>query len=272
MNKLFKINGWIILLFAMIYVDLFEQYKNSTFDFPFLLAIIDTIIRSIIILFYPIYYKNKNNVSYKKYRNICLYNILIIFGISIILGLLTNYIFLGVLGAIIYFCIGILLYNDNTKYSKNNIKKDNYKKQSKCKICNQIIEDKIKYDGYCKACYTIKKDVASEEADNIEEEIFVCDECGSTVSETDNICPNCGAIFTEEGNNSNNEFLSKQETEYQKNSNCVESSTKEKNVVKKENFDVKYDRLIKLKKLYDKKILTKEEFEHEKGIILESDE
>ena len=100
----------------------------------------------------------------------------------------------------------------------------------------------------------------------------MCDECGSTVSETDNICPNCGAIFTEEGNNSNNEFLSKQETEYQKNSNCVESSTKEKNVVKKENFDVKYDRLIKLKKLYDKKILTKEEFEHEKGIILESDE
>lgn len=85
---------------------------------------------------------------------------------------------------------------------------------------------------------------------NIEEnnaEQFKCDNCGALVKESDTICPKCGEKFDDE------------EEE-------IIEELKEKS-----NMDQKYSDLTKLKKLLDKDIISKEEFEKEKKKILNNE-
>ena len=84
------------------------------------------------------------------------------------------------------------------------------------------------------------------------EEEFTCDNCGAVVQEDAEECPNCGCSFVDD----------------------VEEDEKEKEPEKtkptksKSSMDQKYSDLNKLKKLLDKNIITKEEFEKEKKKIL----
>ena len=82
----------------------------------------------------------------------------------------------------------------------------------------------------------IKDDVNDEFFEDINVGDFICDNCGCVVEEYAKFCPKCGEKF--------------------------EGSFDESNI------ENKYDNLIKLKELLDKKVITKEEFELEKKKIL----
>ena len=85
------------------------------------------------------------------------------------------------------------------------------------------------------------------------EYVFVCANCGSKVKESAKKCPECGELFEEE-------VGKKQEIK----------SNKKKDSTSRTNIDQKYSDLNKLKKLLDKNIITKEEFEKEKKKILKN--
>lgn len=121
--------------------------------------------------------------------------------------------------------------------------------QTLCWKCNRSKGSKIIEDNKT-------KQEPKEEIDenDIEEETFTCDSCGSQVSETDEKCPNCGAVFVDDEED-------KKEKESPKDKNKKEK-TKDSNVNKK------YSDLKKLKELLDNEIITQEEFEEEKKKIL----
>lgn len=78
-------------------------------------------------------------------------------------------------------------------------------------------------------------------------ELFACSNCGAICKEDDKFCENCKEIFDDE--------------------DCIHEEIME--VQKKESdMDIKYRDLTKLKKLLDKDIISKEEFEKEKKKIL----
>lgn len=139
--------------------------------------------------------------------------------------------------AFLYYWINKDLWVDKSKKKKSNQRK---KEESyKCDNCGAMVSE---LDNKCPTCGLLFENVIEPK----ETTQFKCDNCGAIVGESDIKCFNCGESFIEE--------------------NEVEIN----NVSTKENFDDKYDKLIKLKDLYDKKILSDEEFEHEKRIILES--
>ncbi len=130
--------------------------------------------------------------------------------------------------------------------------------------------------------------------DNNENIIFNCDNCGAEVKENDTVCPKCGLEFVEETETGEERIINEEKTQEDDNisvcsncgsvvteedkicPNCNESFEEEiqedkketKNKKKSDNINKKYDDLIKLKELKDKKIITKEEFEQEKKKIL----
>lgn len=135
-----------------------------------------------------------------------------------------------------YYWINKSLWVSKNKKKNNNEKSnEEYKEESfTCDNCGAVVE---KNDKYCDNCH-VKFECDAEE------ELFKCDNCGTLVCEFDTKCPNCGVIFDED-----------EETENEK---------------KKSNMDKKYWDLTKLKKLLDKEIISKEEFEKEKKKILNS--
>ena len=176
---------------------------------------------------------------------------------------------------------------ENEWYTLNQLEDDEISEEEKIKmkkIRNEIIEYKNKLnpldledmgvkEGFDEELIKTKKNVPKAEVDdekidvkknNREEEYdeedslktnnsnkntkdnnikLYCSSCGAELKESDKYCPKCGESFDED-----------------------ESNNKEKESI---NIDQKYYDLIKLKELYDKKIITKEEFEKEKKKILE---
>lgn len=132
-----------------------------------------------------------------------------------------------------------------TKQQKQHIKEnkeklpDNYEDENDeevfaCSNCGAICNIKDKFCSNCNEKF--------EDDDSNEE--FTCDNCGAVVKEEDTECPNCGLSFEEE---------------------TADSKT---NSEEETNMDKKYKDLTKLKKLLDKDIISKEEFEKEKKKIL----
>ena len=150
---------------------------------------------------------------------------------------------------------GYLYYLINKKVwvSKNNKKeKEVQTKKKKKKDDINKPENKDSNNGkfVCSACGAIVKETATkcpkcgETFDDDEKEknefTSVCSNCGAKLKEYDASCPNCGEAFINESYNGDN----------------------------KTDFEKKAADLRKLKELLDDKIITKKEFEEEKGKIL----
>lgn len=159
-----------------------------------------------------------------------------------------------------------------------------------CPKCGLEFEDEEVIKEKPEEIFTHREEDSS---DQIEE--FICDNCGSVVKETDKACPNCGLEFEddetieEEKNDASLEIKEESQEELVC-SNCghsIKDSDKkcphcgevfeeeqeekveeEKKIKEESDIDKKYKDLTKLKKLLDKEIITKEEFEKEKKKIL----
>lgn len=122
-------------------------------------------------------------------------------------------------------------------------KNDNEGNSFTCDNCGAEVAEK---DDKCPKCGSVfVENINKLEEENIVEEQFVCDNCGSLVNKSATRCPECGESFEDENE--------------QKNEN-QNSQT---------DVDQIYSDLNKLKKLLDKQIITKAEFEKEKKKILD---
>ena len=92
-------------------------------------------------------------------------------------------------------------------------------------------------------------EIDEEEYEDEEDDDFECNNCGAKVGADATECPKCGAEFVDED-------------EDEEESDDGEQDDKD------DSIDEKYDDLIKLKKLLDKKIITQEEFNKEKKKVL----
>lgn len=119
-----------------------------------------------------------------------------------------------------------------------------------------------------------KDDIKKTESTDSNNGKFVCSACGAIVKETATKCPKCGETFDDE--EENDEFtsvcsncgakLKESDTSCPK---CGDAFINESDADdNKTDFDKKAADLRKLKQLLDDKIITKKEFEEEKGKIL----
>ncbi len=211
----------------------------------------------------------KHKYTEKQVKNMILWN-------SIIVGLIFAIITYSLYGsntttnvinfapALLYYYINCALWvprfkskGDNSSVSKKeSTKANNENNQSDIRINIQrpkeykdFLDRNVKREGTGTTLKDLKK--------NNEEEQFVCDNCGNLVNASATKCPNCGELFED-----NSETKNKDDT------NNKENSKKKNDKESKSDIDQKYSDLNKLKKLLDKKIITKEEFEKEKKKIL----
>ncbi len=167
-----------------------------------------------------------------------------------VLGKIAFFIGYSILGLI---GIGLLLAykKKNSPSNQNNNEKKNdtpreQKRLYKCSNCGETFEYDFDVCPNCK--YDFSKGIVEEQKD--EENTFVCSNCGEVISGDENECPNCGEVFEDD------ELLKE------------DKKSKEKKSTRT-NMDKKYSDLNKLKKMLDKDIITKEEFEKEKKKILD---
>ena len=124
-----------------------------------------------------------------------------------------------------------------SKKAKNSASKDDKKKNNKeesllfeCDRCG------AKFKADLDRCPKCGADFVDDEDINNDEYLFMCDKCGAKVKNSDKKCPSCGAKFEDDDND--------------------------------KTLTDKYDDLIKLKELLDKKIITQDEFDKEKKKVL----
>ena len=168
--------------------------------------------------------------------------------------------------------------NNSTNISKNS---KTQKKQFKCSKCGEVFDNDFEVCPSCNYSYSINDYITSSE------EEFTCDNCGTIVSNDANKCPGCGSTFFESNEEDEEKYACDNcgfivSSSTKKCPNCGESFEEEfcleeerkinnNKLEEKKNetdMDRKYSDLNKLKKLLDKKIITKEEFEKEKKKIL----
>lgn len=211
----------------------------------------------------------KHKYTEKELKKMILWNSIIVGGIFLILTSVANTMSgsstLWSAGpAFLYYCINSAIWvpkfkskEDNSSVSKKeSTKTDNENNQSDIRINIQrpkeykdFLDRNVKREGTGTTLKDLKK--------NNEGEHFVCDNCGNLVNASATKCPNCGELFED-----NSETKNKDDT------NNKENSKKKNDKESKSDIDQKYSDLNKLKKLLDKEIITKEEFENEKKKIL----
>ena len=99
--------------------------------------------------------------------------------------------------------------------------------------------------------------------------VYQCSKCGKKFNYNFDVCPNCNFDFSITKDNKNNGYDSNDNLEKIAD-NTIKKDTKSKkeNISNDSKMDRKYSDLNKLKKLLDKEIITREEFEKEKKKIL----
>lgn len=122
----------------------------------------------------------------------------------------------------------------------------------------------------CKSNLTFDDIDSFDAEEEPEDEGFTCDNCGATVSENAEECPQCGCTFVESNKDlfDDIEEIDKDQHYNEKKLNLKKNNDSNKKKKQKSSVDQKYSDLNKLKKLLDKDIITKEEFEKEKKKIL----
>lgn len=283
--------GKIILLLLLLYCSAVGNYLNSGEDYLYknakLLGLIDLVACTLVLIIVPFTWRmiNGKRFNCEKGKSICKWNSIIILVISIILMISIKFGFVGGIGAIIYYFINKWLFVDENTLEVDEVSSN---KKFKCSNCGAIFYDGDKYCNSCKKIFETEEDKK-----------YKCDNCGFLVEESDEKCPNCKLPF--DGDiNLKTEIIKKEKVEKMK-ADVSEQEQKEKQykcdncgtLVKetdkkcpkcgekfeeddesfnlKSRMDQKYSDLTKLKKLFDKKIITKEEFEKEKKKILEDD-
>ena len=274
-------NGYLILIQKMVgpddelsctqsVEDIVKSARVTDFDsreFNPLTLLLDLIITVVAYISYPFIRIKimKHNYTENEAKKMVLLNSVIVGCIFLILNIIVSEVNGSSLAwsagpAFFYYCINSAIWvpmfkgNDNKRNNKKTKEKNinekdiEQEKIYKCSKCGATTD----YDfDICPNCnYNF---LSSEyENDNIEDNIFVCDNCGAKVSANVNKCPNCGETFDGE--------------------NEVEYEMKKENSRKLSDTDMdkKYSDLNKLKKLLDKEIITKEEFEQEKKKILDN--
>ena len=195
-----------------------------------------------------------------------------------------GYNFIILIGIILAFNKAAKINKPKKDKSNNNTKlESDQKRLYKCSKCGETFDHDFDVCPNCKFDFINNTDNNDE---NTNDNSFTCDNCGASVSEDAEECPNCGCTFVEEEKkeeqfvcdncgalvnssakkcpNCGETFEEEQEKEEKKKTNRKISNTKKET----SDMDKKYDDLNKLKKLLDKKIITKEEFEKEKKKIL----
>lgn len=191
--------------------------------------------------------------------------------------------------AVLYYYINKAIWLSRFKDKKQNSSEDNkeqeQKKVYKCSKCGESFDYDFDVCPSCKFDFSNNKKI-DDEVD--EANSFTCDNCGSAVSEDAEECPNCGCTFIEKEEETTEEkFVCDNcgslvsasekkcpkcgesfEEENELDENAKLSKNKSKEEKNETDMDKKYADLNKLKKLLDKDIITKEEFEKEKKKIL----
>lgn len=248
--------GWIIFLLFLMYASANGNYLNSGDDYLYenssWLALIDLAVCSVVMMAIPFIWRlvNRQKLSFSKGKKICIWNSIILFIVSIILMATVETSFVGGLGALIYYYINKWLFVNEKDYNDQNIICSNCNteassKLKKCPNCELPLND-VKKENVIQENVEFEEEVESndENIEEIEQNVFKCSNCGSLVKESDEKCSKCGEVFEDE-----------EETENSKKPNNSD-------------MNQKYSNLTKLKKLLDKNIISKEEFEKEKKKIL----
>ena len=251
--------GWIIFLLFLMYASANGNYLNSGDDYLYenssWLALIDLAVCSVVMMAIPFIWRlvNRQKLPFSKGKKICIWNSIILFIVSIILMTTVETSFIGGLGALIYYYINKWLFVNEKDYEDQDII---------CSNCNTKVSSKLKKCPNCELPLNdVKEEILTQEnaefeeedvenndenIEEIEQNVFKCSNCGSLVKESDEKCSKCGEVFEDED---------EEETGNSKKTN-------------KSDMDQKYSNLTKLKKLLDKNIISKEEFEKEKKKIL----
>lgn len=251
--------GWIIFLLFFMYASANGNYLNSGDDYLYKnsswLALIDLAVCSVVMMVIPFIWRlvNRQKLPFSKGKKICIWNSIILFVLSIILMDTVGTSFIGGLGALIYYYINKWLFVNEENYEKQDIICINCNtkvnsKLKKCPNCELPLSD-LKKENIIRENVEFKDDDVkdnNETIEEIEQNVFKCSNCGFLVKESDEKCSKCGEVFEDD-----------EEEE-------IENSKKPN----KSDVDQKYSNLTKLKKLLDKNIISKEEFEKEKKKIL----
>lgn len=150
-------------LILLVYMSLAGQYLNNetTFDSATVLGLIDVAIVSFIMMIVPCIMRiiNKRPFEYKRGQKICRNNSLILFGISILLMIITDgFSFIGGIGALVYYFVNMLLFSmpKEEKNKKNEVSKkvdttvdNNIDNKRYCSNCGKKIEDYWEFCNYC---------------------------------------------------------------------------------------------------------------------------
>lgn len=91
--------------------------NTSTYDNAFLLGTVNFIIISAIMMIIPAIFQiiNQGKLKFEKGKNICKYNSIALFAISVLLDVIANISFIGGFGAIIYYYINLELFVEKRK-------------------------------------------------------------------------------------------------------------------------------------------------------------
>lgn len=263
--------------------------------------VIDLLLTIVAYMIYPFFriIIMKHKYTEKEVKKMILWNSIIVGGIFLILTSVANTMSgsstLWSAGpAFLYYCINSAIWvpkfkekkisknnNTNLQDSDNNLAEKG-KKKFKCSKCGEIFDEDFEVCPNCK--FDFSNNDKNDEDNVNKDDLSICDNCGATVSENADKCSKCGCSFVEDEEDQEEKFVcdncgSLVDLSAKKCPKCGEifedEKPKKKSNKKKQtnnkiesDMDQKYSDLNKLKKLLDKDIITKEEFEEEKKKIL----
>lgn len=183
-----------LLLILLLYVFSAGQYlgNEGTHDSANFLALFDLVVISTVMMIVPLILRIKNNsmFDFEKGKKICMYNSLIMFGLSIIsIIILGGMYFIGGLGSLLYYFINMFIfslpksYSNDTQTVKEN---ENARYYEMYKPENKKIENTVKNETY-------KNNIANDNTVKSGQIIKkYCTNCGNEIEQGWSFCNYCG--------------------------------------------------------------------------------
>lgn len=183
--------GYALLVVGLLYLSVAGQYLNNdiTFEQASFLAMINMLIISAIMMFVPfcIRLSKKDLMEHKEGRNICIWNSIIIFILSIVLSMATDgKYYIGGLSVLAYYFVNMWVFvkskNIEADTEKANTEIETDKEDEELKnITNNIEKEK---NNEIKE----KEDTNDKETENKK----YCTKCGKTIENEWVFCNYCG--------------------------------------------------------------------------------
>lgn len=187
------------LLLFLLYCSSAGNYMGyeATYDNAMGLALFDIVVISFIMMIVPfiIRMKNKELLNYEKAKKICMYNSLILFGISIFTTIaFEGFNFIGGLGAVLYYFINMFLFSYPKGYLNNNDKKENDIKEpiqvneKEAREINLSDPNEVVIRDRSNTFNTYSEDVRIHK----ETDKKYCTKCGKSIENEWAFCNHCG--------------------------------------------------------------------------------